>query len=59
MPRKPSIPTSNSLYGFAALSNTLAKNPKVTNPDALAAAIGRKKLGEAEMTKRSVAGRKK
>lgn len=44
---------------FCRLQNKLAKNPKDTNPAAVAAAIGRRKLGQAEMTRRSVAGRRK
>lgn len=44
--------------GFAKVEKAVAKNPKVKNPAAVAAAIGRKKLGQKEMTRRSVAGRK-
>jgi hypothetical protein len=42
---------------FTKLSKKLSKQPGVTDPDALAASIGRKKLGQAEMTRRSKAGR--
>ena len=42
---------------FAQLKAELAKKPGVKDPGAVAAAIGRKKLGQAEMTKRSVAAR--
>lgn len=48
------MPESN----FSKLSNKLGKKG-AKNPDALAASIGRKKLGQKEMTRRSVAGRKK
>lgn len=44
---------------FAKLKNRLAHRKGVTDPAALAASIGRKKLGSKEMTRRSVAGRKK
>lgn len=44
---------------FKALSAKLSKEPGVTDPDALAAAIGRKKYGSARMAKMSAAGRKK
>lgn len=44
---------------FAALSGKLAKRPGVTNPDALAAFIGRKKLGAAKFNALAVKGRKR
>ena len=44
--------------GFDKVEKAVAKNPKVKNPAAVAAAIGRKKYGQKEMTRRSVAGRK-
>jgi hypothetical protein len=44
---------------FAALKNKLAKEPGVTNPGAVAAAIGRKKYGAKKMASMSVKGRKK
>lgn len=47
-----------ALSNFQILSNKLAKRKGVGNPDALAAYIGRRKLGQAEMTRRSVAARK-
>jgi len=49
----------NEHLGFQKLENKLAheKNPP-SDPAAVAAAEGRKKLGQAEMTRRSVAGRK-
>jgi hypothetical protein len=43
---------------FAAVEKQIAKNPKVRNPAAVAAAAGREKYGQKEMTRRSVAGRK-
>ena len=43
--------------GFAKLVSKL--KGKVDDPAAVAASIGRKKLGQAEMTRRSVAGRMK
>lgn len=43
---------------FAALKNKLAGQKGVTNPGALAAAIGRKKYGAKKMGKMSAAGRK-
>lgn len=42
---------------FAALSKKLGKRSGVTDPDALAAAIGRKKYGKGRMAKFSSAGR--
>lgn len=44
---------------FKALTKSIAKNKKVKNPAAVAAAIGRKKYGKKKFTKLSVAGRKK
>jgi len=44
---------------FAALKSKLSKRKGVTNPGALAAAIGRKKYGAAKMAKMSAAGRKR
>lgn len=43
---------------FSRLSHKLDKQPGVTDPDALAAAIGRKKYGAAGMAAKSAAGRK-
>lgn len=43
---------------FEKLEHKLAARKGVTNPRALAAWIGRKKLGKAEMERRSVEGRK-
>lgn len=43
---------------FAKLEHSLAHKKGITDPKALAAEIGRKKLGEAEMARRSAAGRK-
>ena len=44
---------------FSKLAKEIGKNPKVTNPDAVAAAIGRKKYGQKAMTAKSIAGKKK
>lgn len=44
---------------FSRLSHKLDKQPGVTDPDALAAAIGRKKYGAAGMAAKSAAGRRK
>jgi hypothetical protein len=44
---------------FAKLTAKLGRRKGVHNPRALAAHIGRKKLGQAEMTRRSVAGRRR
>jgi hypothetical protein len=44
---------------FAHLEHKLAHKPGVTNPAGLAAKIGREKLGEKEMERRSIAGREK
>ena len=45
--------------GFEKLERSLAHRKGVTDPKALAAAIGRRKLGEKEMARRSAAGRAK
>lgn len=42
---------------FAKLSAELAKKPGVTDPGALAAAIGRKKFGAAKFRKLSAGGK--
>lgn len=42
---------------FAALKSKLAKRPGVTNPGALAAAIGRKKYGAKKMASMAAKGR--
>ena len=44
---------------FSRLSHKLDRNPKIHDPDALAAAIGRKKYGAAGMAAKSAAGRKR
>ena len=44
---------------FSKLAKEIGKNPKVKNPDAVAAAIGRKKYGQKAMTAKAVAGKKK
>lgn len=58
----------NTLYGppygvtdsaFTTLKNKLAKKSEVTNPAGLAAKIGREKIGQAEMTRRSVEAQEK
>lgn len=43
---------------FKKLAGKLGKEKGVTNPKALAAAIGRKKFGQKVMTEKSVAGRR-
>lgn len=43
---------------FAKLKASLSKEKGVTDPAALAATIGRKKLGQAEMTRLSEKGKK-
>lgn len=43
---------------FAKLKNELAQKPGVTNPGALAAAIGRKKYGDNKMSSMAAKGRK-
>jgi hypothetical protein len=43
---------------FASLKASLAKRPGVTNPGALAAAIGRKKYGFSSFQKLATHGRK-
>ena len=43
---------------FSRLSGELSHEKGVRDPDAVAAKIGREKLGQKEMTRRSVAGRK-
>ena len=50
-------PTLGSGARFKTLSGKLAHQPGVTNPDALAAAIGRKKLGAKRYAKLSAMGR--
>lgn len=42
---------------FKHLKAVLAKKPGITNPGALASAIGRKKFGQAKMTKMAEAGK--
>lgn len=44
---------------FDKLKAKLAKEPGVTDPAGLAAAIGRKKLGKAKFQAKAAAGRKK
>jgi len=44
--------------GYIGFENLVGKlKGKVSNPAAVAASIGRKKLGQAEMTRRSIQGR--
>lgn len=43
---------------FSKLTKELGKNPKIKNPAAVAATIGREKYGQKAMTAKSVAGRK-
>lgn len=44
--------------GFAAVEKSVAKNPKVRDPGAVAASIGRKKYGKAKFQKMASAGKK-
>jgi hypothetical protein len=50
------IPSTDS--DFTKLENKLSHEKGVTNPAGLAAKIGREKLGEAEMARRSAEARK-
>lgn len=43
---------------FSRLKAKIAKNPKVKDPGAVAAAIGREKYGNAKMQKMAKAGKK-
>ena len=43
-------------YGFDKLKSMLAKNKGVTNPDALAASIGREKYGKKKFQKAAASG---
>lgn len=56
--KKP-LPKLGSGKRFANLKNTLSKEKGVTDPAALAAAIGRKKYGKAKMAKMAAKGKKK
>lgn len=51
---KPGLPRGEA---FAALAADAAASG-ARNPEAVAAAAGRRKLGQAEMTRRAVAGRR-
>lgn len=54
--RKPKLGSGKR---FKALKASLAKKPGITNPGALAAAIGRKKLGTKKFEALATAGRKR
>ena len=56
----PTLPVSSGRpdSDFSKLENKLAHTKGVTSPAGLAAYIGRKELGQKEMTERSVEGRK-
>jgi hypothetical protein len=58
--RPSSVPVmhGDSESAFQRLEGKLAHKKGVTNPAGLAAKIGREELGQAEMTRRSVEGRK-
>lgn len=43
--------------GFDAVKASVAKDPKVRNPGAVAAAIGRRKYGKAKFQKAAAAGK--
>ena len=51
-------PVEDEHVGFEKLEHEIAAKGGAENPAAVAAAIGRKKYGEAEMAKKSAAGRK-
>ena len=51
-------PVYEKYVGFNKLEKQIAKNPKVGDPAAVAAAIGRKKYGQAAMTQKSIAGKR-
>ena len=55
MDKKPKLGSGER---FAKLSNQLAHQPGVTDPKALAAAIGRKKYGNEKMQKMAEKGKK-
>lgn len=44
---------------FKALSKKIGKKKGVSNPDAIAAVIGREKYGKTKMAKMAAAGKKK
>ena len=44
--------------GFAKVKASVGKNPKVRNPGAVAAAIGRRKYGQATFQKAAASGTK-
>ena len=54
--KKPKLGTGKR---FAALTKAISKRKGVTDPEAVAAAIGRRKFGEAKFQKLAVAGRKR
>lgn len=55
MSHKPKLGTGAR---FASLEKQIAKNPGVTNPGAVAAAIGREKYGKARFQKLAARGKK-
>lgn len=57
--KKKKQPKLGSGARFKALKGKLAKKKGVTNPGALAAAIGRKKYGAKKMASMSAAGRRR
>ena len=54
MAKKPKLGSGKR---FAALKASLAKKPGITDPGALAAAIGRKKFGKKKFQKLAAKGR--
>ena len=54
---QPVEPVADEHLGFKKLEGKLAHRKGVTNPKALAAAIGREKYGAKAMAKKSAAGR--
>lgn len=53
------LPKLGSGERFKQLANKIAKNSDVENPNAVSAAIGRKKFGNKKMQKMAVAGKKR
>jgi len=55
--KKDEVPMAKEHIGFDKLKNKLAHKPGVSDPAAVAAAIGRKKYGQAEMSRAAHAGK--
>ena len=54
-----SLPKLGSGARFAKLTSILSKNKDITNPEAVAASIGRKKYGNEKMNSLAKAGKKR